>query len=667
MTEKCDWEYNRGGAYRTRVLSKTPVIVLEIIRGSSSRPKYELSAPVITLGRAPTNTVVLTDYHLSGEHAQIVREGAGYVFRDLRSTNGSVIERDGQKLAVDASRRHELGLESGDLILLGDARAPVMVRVRYTPAEDAEFADRLIATRSIIDLPQVRDQIEHDPVSALKLYKAVQRLSGRLDQATLLDAIADAMFEILGRATHVTVLLRAETDKDRFTLALQRERGAPARPPEPGVDPVRASRAILRRVLADRAAILTANAKEEISSSESILGGQILSVIAVPLFRGDEITGLLQADNRHTAGMFDETDLEVALLVGAQAALALDNAQLVGRLKLAEERARGENVYLKARQEKQRYPNIVGDSPAMQQVFTQLDKVIGTRATVCIEGETGTGKELIASAIHYRSSRRDKMFVAQNCAALPENLLESELFGHKRGAFTSADADKKGLFEIADGGTLFLDEMGEMPLSLQAKLLRVLQEGTIRPVGATSEKQVDVRIVCATHRDLAAEVEKGRFRQDLYYRLMVFPIRLPPLRERREDIPELAKHFLAKYAAEYRAEIPGFSQEALDALASYAWPGNIRELENEVQRLVIQAEPGCFLEVTDLSNRLRKIEGTVAKVAPKKGTLKEMMDQVERWLISEALRDHNGNKTKTAATLGITREGLHKKLDKLGL
>jgi transcriptional regulator with PAS, ATPase and Fis domain len=303
----------------------------------------------------------------------------------------------------------------------------------------------------------------------------------------------------------------------------------------------------------------------------------------------------------------------------------------------------------------------------MKAVYAQLDRVIDTRATVCIEGETGTGKELIASAIHHQSQRNDKMFVAQNCAALPENLLESELFGHKRGAFTSADSDKKGLFEIADGGTLFLDEMGEMPLTLQAKLLRVLQDGTIRPVGATSEKQVDVRILCATNRDLSAEVEKGRFRQDLYYRLMVFPIKLPPLRERREDIPVLAAHFLKRYADEYRVELPGIAQDALAALASYSWPGNIRELENEIQRLVIQAESGHWIEVTDLSLRLRKIEGTITRIAPQKGTLKEMMDQVERWLLTEALRDHGGNKTKTAVTLGITREGLHKKLAKFGV
>jgi Nif-specific regulatory protein len=657
------------------------VIVLEVLQGSSPRSVYEVRDAVATLGRAPTNTIVLTDYHLSGEHGQIVREGGGYVYRDLRSTNGSALERAGARMAVDGSRRHEIGLEHGDLLLLGDPKKPVTLRVRVlkqsitgeVPTVGApDLGDRLIASRSIVDLPTVADQIEHDPASALRIYKALQRLSGRPDQQGTLDATVEAMYELLPQATHVAILLRSDQDKDRFVLALSRERpGATAarKSDEPAPDPVRASRAVLRRVLSDRAAVLTANAQEEMSTSESILGGKIHSMIAVPLWRGDEITGLIQTDNRHSAGMFDESDLEVALLLGSQAALAVENATLVSRLRVAEEKARGENVYLKRREQGQRmrFENIIGEAPAMKAVFTQLEKVVDTRATVCIEGETGTGKELIASAVHYKSSRKDKMFVAQNCAALPENLLESELFGHKRGAFTSADADKKGLFEIADGGTLFLDEMGEMPLSLQAKLLRVLQEGTIRPVGATSEKQVDVRIICATNRDLNAEVEKGRFRQDLYYRLMVFPIRLPPLRERRDDIPLLARHFLERYASEYHLELPGFTQEALDALASYSWPGNIRELENEIQRLVIQAETGCWIEVTDLSPRLRKVEGTVARVAPKKGTLKEMMEQVERWLITEALRENGNNKTRTAAQLGITREGLHKKLAKFTL
>ncbi len=621
--------------------------------------------------------MVISDFHLSGDHAQITRVGDHYVFRDLRSTNGSAIERDGRRIQVDAAARWELALADGDVLLLGNHHNPVRIAVRIGDDDDPqELGDRLIASRSIRNLPAVADQLERDPGEALRVYKALQPLGSRLEHAEVIEACLSAAFQLLPRATHVAILLRSETDKDRFALAVSRERGKPdrrdppevrdARDPRPGGDPVRASRAVLRRVLADRAAVLTANAQEALSS-ESILGGQILSILALPLWRGDDIIGLIQADNRATAGMFSETDLEVGLLLAAQASLAIDNATLVQRLRVAEERARGENVYLRRKEQRIQFDNIIGDSPAMKAVFAQLDRVIDTRATVCIEGETGTGKELIARAIHHQSQRRDKMFVAQNCAALPENLLESELFGHKRGAFTSADTDKKGLFEIADGGTLFLDEMGEMPLTLQAKLLRVLQDSTIRPVGATSEKQIDVRILCATNRDLSAEVEKGRFRQDLYYRLMVFPIALPPLRERRDDIPALAAHFLKRYADEYRVELPGFTQDALDALASYAWPGNIRELENEIQRLVIQAESGHWIEITDLSPRLRKIESTITKIAPQKGTLREMMDQVERWLITEALREHGGNKTRTAVTLGITREGLHKKLAKFGV
>ena len=652
------------------------MIVLEILEGSSRGQVFKFEDGPVTLGRADGNSLVLRDYHLSGLHGQIFLDGDQFIYRDLRSTNGSAVRRADEILMVDAGVGWEVTLRSGDCLQLGDPKDPVLVRVglpERPPKGDDDLAERLIASRSIIDLPAVAGRVEDDPASALRIYKALSPLSTRLEVSETLEAIVEAAFQLLPRATHVSVLLRSDSDKDRFTVALARPRDArPRRAPTGGdgppsgaaVDPVRASRAVLRRLLEDRAALLMANAPEELSTSESILGGQILSIVAVPLWRGDEITGLIQADNRSSAGMFTEADLEVALLLGAQAALALDNATLVSRLKIAEERLRGENRYLRRREEKRRFESIIGQSQAMKDVLAQLEKVLDTRATVCIEGETGTGKELIASAIHYQSRRQDKLFVAQNCAALPENLLESELFGHKKGSFTSADSDKKGLFEIADGGTLFLDEVGEMPLTLQAKLLRTLQEGTIRPVGATTEKQVDVRILCATNRDLAAEVERGAFRQDLYYRLMVFPIRLPPLRERRDDVPLLAEHFLRRYCQEYRRHVAGLSQEALDALTAYAWPGNIRELENEIQRLVIQAEPGAWIEVADLSPQIRKVEGTLARIAPKKGTLKEMMEQVERWLITEALRENDNNKTRTAQVLGITRERLHKKLSK---
>ena len=397
------------------------------------------------------------------------------------------------------------------------------------------------------------------------------------------------------------------------------------------------------------------------------MGAQIHSTIGVPLWRGgDKILGVLECDNR-AVGLFDERDLDLLLVLCGQAALAIDNALLYQELKVAEEKLRGENRYLRARQQGPNFENIIGSAPAMKTIFAQLEKVIDTRATVCISGETGTGKELIANAVHSQSRRRDKMFVAQNCAALPETLLESELFGHKKGAFTGADHDKKGLFEIADGGTLFLDEIAEMSLTLQAKLLRVLQEGEVRPVGAPKARIVDVRIICATNKSLPKEVEMGRFRQDLFYRLMVFPIQLPALRERVEDIPTLTQHFLNKYTAEMRKSVAGVSQEAMHQLCAYSWPGNIRELENEVQRLVIQVDDGALVGPEDLSPQIRKVESLVERVSPPKGTLKDMLDHVERWLLIQALKEHGNNKTQTAAALGITREGLHKKLAKLGV
>jgi Nif-specific regulatory protein len=434
------------------------------------------------------------------------------------------------------------------------------------------------------------------------------------------------------------------------------------------------TRSIFRKVLAERAAVLAADAVTDVGSTESLMGASIRSTLGVPLWKGDEILGVLQVDNRETPGMFSTQDLELMAVLGNNASLAVANARLLKRLRAAEERLRKENQYLKGKEQERRTgakgqsaPEIIGDSPVMQKLIQQLDKVVDTRVTVLIEGETGVGKELVAASVHYRSKRKDKMFIGQNCAAMPENLLESELFGHKKGSFTGAHEDKKGLFEIADGGTLFLDEITETPLSLQSKLLRALQEGEIRPVGATQERRVNVRIVAATNRNLEKEVAEGRFREDLYYRLKVFPLRVPPLRERREDIPAIATYFLQRYTVELGKPIAGFAQQTMELLQGYDWPGNVRELQNEVQRLVIQVDPGGFVTPELLSPRVRQVEGMVERVRPAKGTLKEMMDQVERWLLIEALREHQNNKTAAAKALGITREGLHKKLRGFGL
>jgi Nif-specific regulatory protein len=315
------------------------VIVLEILQGTPGGDqrvhRFSGSSASISIGRSPASAVPVTDFHLSGDHAQITQIGEHYVFRDLRSTNGSAIEREGRRIPIDASARWEIALTDGDILLLGNRNDPVRISVRIGDEGDEDLGERVVASRSIMDLPKVADQIEgREPAEALRIYKALQPLGARLEPNGVIEAIVEATFELLPRATHVAILLRSETDKDRFALAVSRQRPAEGKQ-GPTVDPVRASRAVLRRVLADRAAVLTANAQEELSSSESIMGGQIQSMLAVPLWRGDDIIGLIQADNRHSAGMFHERELEVALLLGAQAALAIDNATLVARLRVA--------------------------------------------------------------------------------------------------------------------------------------------------------------------------------------------------------------------------------------------------------------------------------------------------------------------------------------------
>jgi len=313
------------------------------------------------------------------------------------------------------------------------------------------------------------------------------------------------------------------------------------------------------------------------------------------------------------------------------------------------------------------FQNIIGQSKAMQEVFRLMRKIIPTDTTILLLGETGTGKELIARAIHYNGPRKDKLFVAQNCAALPDTLLESELFGHVKGAFTGAITEKKGLFEIADGGTIFLDEIGDTSPALQQRLLRVLQEGEIRRLGDDRVIKVDVRIISATNKDLQEKMREGSFREDLYYRLNVFPIRVPPLRERREDIPLLANHFLKKYCKKLGKNIPGFDKEALNLLMAAPFPGNVRELENEIQRAVALVDEGQPITADILSENIRGGQSSVVSILKKSGSLRELTESIEKYMIVEALKKNNGNITHTAQSLGLSRVGLQKKIHRYGL
>ncbi|MBI2880500.1 MAG: sigma-54-dependent Fis family transcriptional regulator [Candidatus Tectomicrobia bacterium] len=350
-------------------------------------------------------------------------------------------------------------------------------------------------------------------------------------------------------------------------------------------------------------------------------------------------------------------------------------ASLNRHLETLLEERKAENARLRCEvRGRHRFERIIGRSPAMRWVFDLMTKAIESGATALVTGETGTGKELVAQAIHYNGPRSAGRFVAQNCGALQDTLLGSELFGHRKGAFTGAVSDKKGLFEEAHKGTIFLDEISETSPAVQVNLLRVLQDGEIRPIGDTLTRRVDVRVIAATHRNLSEEVRAGRFREDLYYRLNVFCIKLPPLRERREDIPLLAHHFLGEAAKRMGKRIPGIHPDALHCLMAHPFPGNVRELENEMERAAAFAEDGSPLTPGLLSEPVRRAGLLAPKNGPApaadvplRGSLREAVEALERRMLAEVLSTCNGNRTQAAAALGLSRLGLLKKIRRYGL
>lgn len=341
----------------------------------------------------------------------------------------------------------------------------------------------------------------------------------------------------------------------------------------------------------------------------------------------------------------------------------IDQLILSVQKALAERALRSEVARLQGEVQKSyRWGNIVGKSAVMQEMFALIQRLSGSAASVLLTGASGTGKELVAKAIHFNSPRRERPFVALNCAAIPDTLLESELFGYKRGAFTDARSDRPGIFVEADGGTIFLDEIGELSPTLQAKLLRVLQEGEIRPLGAARNEQVDVRVVAATNIDLEARLANGSFRQDLYYRLNVIHIHLPPLRDRAEDILALAEHFLARSATKAGKVIRGFHEAAKKALLGYGWPGNVRELENVVERAVALAESD-LVEMEDLPAGVRERRATAEDELGAAVARGLTLEELEREFIKRVLAAEGGNKTRAAQRLGLDRKTLYRKLE----
>ncbi|MEL7368327.1 MAG: sigma 54-interacting transcriptional regulator [Myxococcota bacterium] len=584
----------------------------------------KLLRPLTTVGASAENDIPVPGAGLEATHAQFAREGADYVVTGML--------RD---MTVNGRREKRKKLANGDVVRFG--------RVCLTfYAKDADVPK---------PPPMLRTSPAGQPtavtVEVVSAYRRVHEFSIKLlDNAstqTLVETILDSVIELTGADKGFLVLL--ENDKPVVRAARHIDKVNI----QESLDQL--SDSILKRVIETQKPLVVADAlsDEEWSASRSVVNLKLLSVMCCPLVERGELKGLLYVGNNRVAHLFDEAALDVLNVFAAQASLLLSQAQRVAELNRAKTK-------LEAELAEARFGSIVGACDSMKDVYKRVRKVSTADISVLITGETGTGKELIAREIHRNSRRAHDPFVVVNCGAIPENLLESELFGHVRGAFTGAVYDKPGRFQAAHGGTLFLDEIGEMPPSLQVKLLRVLQEREVTPVGDTKADPVDIRVVAATNRILEDEIKRQRFREDLYYRLNVVNITLPPLRAREDDLLILAKYFLGKESEAMGRKIKGFSKAALVALKKYRWPGNVRELENRIKKAVVMAEKP-IITAEDLDIRPEDVE----EIVP----LSEAKERFQIRYINMVLAKNQGNRTKTARDLGVDPRTIFRHLEKL--
>ncbi|MDX9720939.1 MAG: sigma 54-interacting transcriptional regulator [Myxococcota bacterium] len=608
---------------------------------------------LITLGRAPGNVVQLNHAQVSKVHGQLVYREGQYHYQDLGSTNGSMVCNDDGELVCDRESRELFPIGQRARLQLGDRRAPVIVELHVTRDAPRSHTKTVIASRAFHDFPKtVAAFFDHGQGQARLqlLLELMEKLQRGMDANAIADLLVNTLFDTLPGAALAGFFF--ETDRGILPLLLRtRARAEPLAIPWHRVEP------LLRQAIDAGAALQIEDEKAVATRFEQAAPG-LRVALACPFWDGAVVRGMLTVAGSKP---FPAADLDWLSLLAWHCGLAIRNVLLLKKLEKWNQQLENENVFLK--NTSPRKVQLVGQSEVLKRVLRQVEIVARTDTTVLILGETGTGKELIARMVHEQSPRASRLFAAINCGALAETLLESELFGHVKGAFTGATTDKRGLLEVADGGTLMLDEFGEMSPQLQVKLLRVLENGEITPVGGIRTKRIDVRIVAATNKDLKAEVDAGRVREDLYYRINVFPVQLPPLRERQGDVRLLANHFLSTFAERFSKSFKGFSAEALQRIDSYAWPGNVRELQNEVERAALLAPDGSAIQLEDLSERI----GGLVELPVSIGPLHEAMEKVEEQYLRKALMAHDYNRTRTAATLGISRQALTAKLHKFDL
>ncbi len=644
--------YTHRVASASNPQAETPARVrLEAVSGPVEGRIFSLEEGELSIGREPSNQISLLDPLVSRRHCVVRRDGPDVRLEDLDSRNSTFVNgvpvkervlvhgdqvRVGNSIFVfhgsDDEATHTSSLRVDDSATPGGPT--VILRKENAVYLQPSQAGLPSSARTVRDLNV--------------LLNFSRTLSSVRDVATLQQKVLDAVFEV-APADRAAVLL-VEEGSEEFSSILGRYRNAG---PE---QPIQASQTILNEVMRENVAVLSNDVIEDETyrAADSLASPNVRSVLAAPMEAQGKLVGVIYLDASSAGVHFDAGLLQLVLALGNIAGLAMENARHLEWLG-------GENRRLQ--QELSADHGMIGESQAMRGVLEFISRVAGRESTVLVWGESGTGKELVARAIHANSGRANKPFVAINCAAITETLLESELFGHEKGSFTGAVSQKKGKLEAADGGTVFLDEVGELAVPLQAKLLRVLQEREFERVGGTRSIKVDIRVIAATNRDLKEASRAGGFRQDLYYRLNVVSVRMPALRERKEDIPLLANFFALRFGEKVKRRVAGISAKARACLLRYEWPGNVRELENAIERAVVLGSTELIL-VEDLPEAL--VEETTTEGEPVTA-LHEGLREAKKALIERAIEQAGGNYTEAAGILGVHPNHLFRLIKTLNL
>lgn len=599
---------------------------------------YSVHKPVTTIGKAQGNDVVIHGDKVLPNHAQISFDGRDFVIEE--------IERTGS-MTINGKKKRRARMVHGDRIKIGEAEISFSIF-----AEAVKKQRRLEQPQETMQTTQLG---AHEIAGVRKLFSFSEKLLQIRDLDELLATMLDDVIELthaqkgfvlvldtalasMGDSGHGEGrkwLVRAARNVNKTAIASG----------EGGI-----SDSIVQRVVKSAQPLIVSDALADTTfgSSESVIAMQLSSVICAPLVAQGEVIGVLYVGNDKVKQLFRRPQLDLLSIFASQASLILQNAMLLAALR--EDKAK-----LESELRDKRFGDIIGACSSMREVFRKLEKVAGTDIGVLITGETGTGKELVAREVHRRSSRAAGPFITINCGAIPENLIESELFGHVKGAFTGAIMDRPGKFHGANGGTLFLDEIGELPLNLQVKLLRALQERIVMRVGSSKPEKVDIRVVAATNRDLEQMVREQTFREDLYYRLNVVNLWLPPLRDRGDDVLIIAKTLLSKYAEEFGDQVRGYSPSAISAIKKYDWPGNIRQLQNRIKKALVLCE-GKLLTPDDLDLGATAEMGILP--------LEKAKEDFQRRYVLEVLERNNGNRTQTARDLGVDPRTIFRYLEK---